>query len=335
VTLRFLDPLAFFSVLPMFLSLVYKLCTNQIAVPKIEDVFEIDNFNKMIIYQYENTIKYNGGLLCDVLNNDTSFQDYVRMLDSTLSPYWSLADKTGDLTECISYKKFVKDRISTRYNDWYINNDSLQALLIKFRGKDYAISEILNHVKVFISNFNPLRGILSHGDPGDLNIGVKPIFFDLETFGFNPFALEFATFFWNVFLGGDYFFPIYHNSKYVFHNNVYRDIHKIDIKYLWNNNVIDVQKLRINLSKKRLYTLHTILKLFSHINDTFKINATDDEIICLLIFRVLTIINYHAMSLKDKALLLTITAIIYEGIEHNAFSHLKYMLDSFNEEIVL
>lgn len=303
-----------------------------ICTPQIENIININSLTKVIIYKYEDTIKYNEGLLCDILNDDTSFQDYVEILNLILDPYWSLANNTGNLTESVSYKKFVQERIMSRYIDWYFNSDILHNLLIKFHLKDYSIFDILNYVRKFVSDFKPVKGILSHGDPGDLNIGIKPIFFDLETFGFNPLALEFSTFFWNIFLGGDYFFPTYHSSKYVFHNNVYKNTHKFDIHYSWNNNVIEIQNLRFYMSKKRIYTLHTIINAFSRINNLSDIKSTNDEIICLLIFRILTIINYHTMSLNDKVLLLAITVMVYEGIKHDAFSYLKNMLDIFNKE---
>lgn len=305
----------------------YNNAKIKIRTPSIEQIINLEDGRSILVYKYENSIVYNQGLMCDILNDDTSLLDYSIALKKIFDMYMPDDCKPINLNECVSYKRFIIERRNTRLSSFFADVLNQKFIL---GSKSIIVGELLNRINATIDKIEPI-GILSHGDPGDLNIGIQPIFFDLETYGYNPISLEFATFFWNAFLGGAYFFPKYHNNKYIFHNNVFRNMDMINMSYTKNDMIITVDSVKIRFSEKRLYTLHSIIDLFKRIIDEFKIHITDEEIVDILIFRMLTIVDYNIISQDDRVLIWTMVLVLEKNISDKPFQCLELLLSKIKD----
>ncbi len=296
----------------------YELASKyKIPIPYIHEII-CNNSYKTIIYEYDDSIKYNSGLLNDSLNDNSNLNEFIKLWDNIINSYvFKLISNKTSLG--VAYHRFILERINNRFGVWKEWDN--QRLELGNRVID--IKEMLQNTYNYILDNKPQDIVISHGDPGDMNIGIKPVFFDFETFGHNPISLEFATFFWNIFLGGMYFFPKYHCNKYILHNQCYQYLSGIDMHYNIQQNTIKIKKFSVEMNNKRYYALFNLIEKFNNFYKVNGISIDTSELIFMLIFRILTIIEYDLINYKDKIMLLACSYIFYEGIfSNNIFEYL-------------
>lgn len=303
----------------------FKLAKLYFCTADIQEILTMADGSQALILSYADEVSYNHGLLCDILNDKSSFSSFKPIFDNIIQFYKnSLAQSIiKNAQDSIAYKKFIDNRIKERLVPWYINNKKISTIKVLMGQETYSINEILNKIYFFLKRYKKTNLILSHGDPGDMNFGIKPRIFDLETFGFNPISLEFATFFVNLFIGGSYFFPKYQSDKYIYHNNVYNSVNKVCLKYKKMDETILVRTLEYHLNSKRKYAIEQVIKVFSEAWS----ESTNKEIISMLIFRYLTIIDINNFQTDDLYIVLILICLIYRGLnEKNIFCYLKSLI---------
>lgn len=181
----------------------------------------IDEDYALFLYNYEDSVDMNVGMLTDAINNGGSIDS---LLDVLFKGYSASAYMGSD--KCVNDNLF-SDRIApnSRYNKWY------DGFKIPLHGSEVDWSDMENAI-LFVNGvpIGDIGGmmakaqgeftkkerlmVVSQGDPIEMNLGIKPILFDFENAGRNDFIGETAVFLWSIFKDGGYFSPKYHPSSY-------------------------------------------------------------------------------------------------------------------------
>ena len=274
------------------------LSKSIFITPTIVKMYEIHS-TKAIIMKYVEEVSYNKGLLCDELNDTTSLLKFKRHFKYIFDLYESALDsKTiSDYGISIAYRKFILNRLTSRWLDWYIQNDYFSTTVM-LDNKEYDLKRISENVTKTIKKRKKGFLIISHGDPNDMNFGINKRVFDMETFGITPISLEFASFYLNLLIGGSYLFPKYQQNKYLQHNLIYSIPLPFKVDYVINDEII-VNSFTWNFNKKRSYMLDKLMKIFEHTVDL-------SEVKYLIIFRLMTIIDIRLLSSEDQNLVMII-----------------------------
>lgn len=178
------------------------LAKNNVPCSSIYDTIDLPGDKKVLLQYCENYIGANQGLLIDYLNSD----DKYSACEGLLKIYFQDFGILSDCRMSKSYVYFIKDRIHSRFVKWYQYKENIANVYIE--GNDLQLDKIMKETYNHITNYFPTLGVLCHGDPSDMNLSIKPILLDMQTYGFNPLDLEFASFFWNLFIE----VPIYFQS---------------------------------------------------------------------------------------------------------------------------
>lgn len=192
-------------------------------------------------------------------------------------------------------------------NGWYAETEILD-YDICVNGKIRKTREILNECCKYFNEEHKYLCFLTQGDPNVLNIGIKPIFFDFNTAGYNYYVAEFSTFMWSILIADAYFCPKYHMNSYYNHEEIChkQNKYKPEIIYKIENKCITIEgkaktsNIRANFVLKYLEMLK---------NNNLKINK---DIIYFLIMRILCIFNLNEMSEFDKIYCLYFVHTVYE-----------------------
>lgn len=253
----------------------YKLYSLFSYCGEIVDIFSIDSEKSVLIYKYRSNLKENRmGELCDLLNDENCDANKI---GNILTNYICSFSYVGEIYDNIQYNKFFLKRTSylrKASNFHLINNNYIE------------------YLNLLIKEFNLGKlGILTHGDPSDLNFCSDGTFIDFEEVSYNNPILEMIMLFWNLYLGGAYFFPKYESSKYVMHTSVY------------NNRLIlkpEVDGFNLYVTKQRISIIVKILEIFDKITNIYceekSINAIPD----ILSFRALTVIPIGQLSKEEE-----------------------------------
>lgn len=168
---------------------------------------------------------------------------------------------------------------------------------------------------------------MSQGDPNTLNIGIKPIFFDFATSGYNPIICEFSAIFWSVLIADAYFCPKYHPKSYYNHKKVFKNIDKFtpNLQYEVNDTEkkINIQS-NIKTSKIRIDFIKEYIEMLENLN--VKIGK---EFIYFLAMRILCIFNISKMEEKDYFYSIFILHYLYENISDDVYDSLNTIINKF------
>lgn len=301
---------------------------DTLPVNKVKEIFEFQNYY-LIIYEYENTIGKNEGLLNDFfVKNDLKIEaDWQEVTDSIISLYRKIFKKTI-IKEKYPMQLFFENRIISRLKKWYDNEKLLNYNVVINGLESKRTREIMDECITFFNSNHELECSLSQGDPNTLNIGTKPIFFDFETSGYNPIICEFSAIFWSVLIADPYFCTKYHPKSYYNHQNAFKNIDKFspDLKYEINNidKKINIQS-NIKTSKIRIQFIKEYIKNIEDLD--IKIGK---EIIYFLTMRILCIFDIRTMEMKDYFYSIFILHYLYENISKDVYTNLKNIIDSFD-----
>jgi|GEM_PF-3891371 len=290
----------------------YNLYSCYVYCSKIIERINIDEEFDCLIFEYDETIRNNEGLLCDLLNNEEVTEKSFFIINDILTEYSKTFDFVGNAESGLQAKRFFYEKVSRIYK-WYSDKPSIK---IQINNHLYYMERIISELMSFSTNYQMGKGILSHGDPGDLNFTIRPGFVDLATVGYNDFFLEFAIFFWNIYAGGIYFFPKYHYSKYAQHNLVYT-ANKIEFEYTVKDENLSVHNINITCTNQRIYLLNRIIDIFESIQPFSNSKSCKKNIVYFIIFRMLSIINAHQMEKEDKYFLYSLVVYIYQGLSYD------------------
>ena len=179
---------------------------NYFKVPKLCDLFIYNNCG-VIVYKYDNSINVNEGLLCDeLLKNDTEI-DY-KFLNIILKNYKKY------IYNCkYPMQKFYENRIDSRLNKYFYSNWIDYNFIIN-NESSLKIQDIFDEINVYFKKNKIHKCVLSHGDLNTMNIGLKPLFMDFTTSGYNCIEAEIALFSISILFIDLYFSPKYHKNSY-------------------------------------------------------------------------------------------------------------------------
>ena len=98
---------------------------ETLPINRIKEILEFQNNYCIIIYNYENTISKNKGLLNDffVKNDLVIYDDSEEIISKIINLYQKIFSKTI-IAEEYPMQQFFKDRIDSRLKKWY-NNETL------------------------------------------------------------------------------------------------------------------------------------------------------------------------------------------------------------------
>lgn len=303
----------------------YVLLKNKYPIPKLIKIIYCNELI-IIIMTYEDSIDINKGLLTELFNSTSNIDNTSIIFDEILQSY-----KTN--MNLLLYRnnapvdRFFSDRVDERIIKWYLsengNNINLFDYALNINGTQYgSTSTILRECNEYFKSRPKLLCLLSQGDPGELNIGVKPIFLDLQTAGYNYLVAEISIFFWSVYIGGGYLYPKYHPKSYWYHENA--------LQHMYENKFN--QKYYINHKEKTIYAsvnTYTSIKrkkfidiYFNLFNDKRLQNHINIHLRYFIIYRIASVINLKKMEEYDLILNLAHIHLLFKTSEN----YLKYIL---------
>lgn len=300
---------------------------NALPVNKIIEIYKLQNCY-IIIYEYENTISDNEGLLNDFLvKNDIEITDDSKQVINRIVNLYNSSFKVTINKNVYPMKQFFQERIKSRLKKWY-SKEKFFDYNVNINGMESRkTTEIINEANNFFEKKCKLECSLSQGDPNTLNIGTKPIFFDFATSGYNPIICEFSAMFWSVLIADAYFCPKYHPKSYYNHNKVFENIDKFnpDLRYEINDKEkkINIQS-NIKSSRIRINFIKEYIKMLESLE--IRIGK---EIIYFILMRILCIFDIRTMSKEDYFYSIFILHYLYENISDDVYDSLKTIINKF------
>ena len=197
----------------------YYKSIDKIPVKRIiyHDFFEKQEY--IIIYEYEDNIGKNKGLLNDLLvkyDNKKKLSKPIQKIDKILSIY----NKNLKDIKILSHSendKFFKERIESRLKKWYVNDENFSKKIYINNNICKSVNQIIDETIKYFETEKKQKCFFTQGDPNTLNIALSPCFFDLVTAGYNSVIGEFAITFISVLIYDNYFCPKYHSKSYFLH----------------------------------------------------------------------------------------------------------------------
>lgn len=192
---------------------------------------------------------------------------------------------------------------------------------------------IIKECEEYFKQDNTYLCFLTQGDPNTLNIGIKPIFFDYNTSGYNSYIAEFTTFMWSALIADGYFCPKYHKSSYKNHDNIcyMNNKYKPSIIYEMDNKDKSIKiECIAKTSRTRIYIINEYLKMLKRKGLVITKEAT-----YFFIMRVLCIFDLREMEECDRMYCLYFIHLIYRVKENNKNfqEHLENIINNKMEQI--
>ena len=301
---------------------------NALPVNRIIEIYKLQNCY-IIIYEYENTISENEGLLnVFLVKNDIEVTDVSKQVINRIVNLYNSSFKVTINKNVYPMKQFFQERIKSRLKKWY-SKEKFFDYNVNINGMESRkTTEIINEANNFFEKKCKLECSLSQGDPNTLNIGTKPIFFDFATSGYNPIICEFSATFWSVLIADAYFCPKYHPKSYYNHNKVFENIDKFnpDLRYEINDKEKKI-KIQSNIKSSRIRI--NFMKEYIKMIETLEINI-GKEIIYFLLMRILCIFDIRTMTKEDYFYSIFILHYLYENISEDVYTSLKNIIDNFD-----
>ena len=289
---------------------------NYFKVPNLCDLFIYNNCG-VIVYKYDNSINVNEGLLCDeLLKNDTEI-DY-KFLNIILKNYKKY------IYNCkYPMQKFYENRIDSRLNKYFYSNWIDYNFIIN-NESSLKIQDIFDEINVYFKKNKIHKCVLSHGDLNTMNIGLKPLFMDFTTSGYNCIEAEIALFSISILFIDLYFSPKYHKNSYKNHEHVFNHVPKIDCDYIVDKKVSIKASIKTTFNRKRL-----IEKYIENLD------YNDDDLVYFILMRILTIFDIDKYDDSDKyySLFLFVYFYIEMKIKRRTFKEIVRGIDIYDNFI--
>lgn len=310
----------------------YSSIKAEYPVPRLVEYIEYTDTG-ILIYEYVNAIKNNQGLLHDYILKCEAKNTYTSDVVKKIFQYYDESLKKICKVNSFPMEEFYKKRINTRllkwYKDWGIN----EYKIIINENININLEEIIRTLENFFEKPKTYEAFLSQGDPNTVNIGIKPIFMDLTTAGYNCVEAEIAAFIWSELIADAYFCPKYHAKSYKDHEKILHiyDNYKPNLKYSINRDEKTIQiDGNLKISKIRKKILNEYLKIFTK-NYIF----VGEELKYYIVMRILCIFNIREMEEIDTIYSLFCVGMFLklEGKEKNILNNIELMLKDYSEDV--
>ncbi len=300
----------FYKIIPRNLFLKelqgYKILKKYYPVSNLKYQLLIEN-KGILIFEYEKTNQENYGLLVDHLSD----KDFIEKFEEILKIYKSIFLKTLKKIDNSADSIFYKDRMNVRIKKYYYSKfmSTFEGKKVLLNGKTLTLTpmKIMKELEKFFDNELETWGVISQGDPVDLNIGMKPIFFDYLTGGYNYLMSEFANFYWANLIHGDYFAPLYQTNAFVNHEKVFDYLGKV----VWGKNKMNcyIKSIRKEMIEK--YVSEVLNPCFKNIPAEEKYEWYH-EFKHFIALRIIGIFDLRKMSKHDQILSLSYLQLFFE-----------------------
>ena len=310
----------------------YLSIKEEYPVPKLVEYIEYTDIG-ILIYEYVDAIKNNQGLLHDfILNCEENYKYNLKVVNNIFQYYGKSLKKICKVNS-FPMEEFYKKRMNTRllkwYKDWEINEYKILingTIVINLK-------EIIRTLKNYFEKVKMYDAFLSQGDPNTVNIGIKPIFMDLTTAGYNYIGAEIAAFIWSELIADAYFCPKYHAKSYKDHEKILHiyDNYKPNLKYSINRDKKTIQiDGNIKISKIRKEILNEYLKIFIKNNI-----VVGEELKYYIVMRILCIFNIREMEEIDTIYSLFCVGMFLklEGKEKSILSNIELIIENYSEDV--
>ncbi len=285
----------------------YNTIKNSYPVPKLlKESFQ--NGKGKLIFEYADCVKKNAGLLIDVLNTEEQARIWARIVAIYKKIFLTTIKKIDHSADEV----FFRERVTGRLNNFYFKPlwQKYDRKRVNLNGRYIVLnpSKIVDGLQDFYKNRLKTWGVLSQGDPTDLNICTKPLFFDFQASGYNYLTSEFANLYWNMLAQGDYFAPYYHSGIFKNHQNIYALLNKPVI----NNGVMVFKPAPY----RKQMLVHYVDEVFSPCLK--KITAEDknyewyNEFKYFIAMRILCVYNLNNMTEIDRLLSMSFLQLFFE-----------------------
>jgi len=222
----------------------YNSLIEKYPISEMDSVMK-DYDDILILYDYEKTISPNKGLLSDEINKNLHRKINLNKIFEIWKKNFNESVRWG--FKLPGNSSFFNDRIKKggRYDQWYgrkkILIDNKKISFKDILRKKYIINgteiksnpyEIFKGARKLFSKRRKIIELISQGDPIEMNIGMKPVFFDFENAGLDDFFGETAIFIYSILIDGGYFSPRYHKNAFWMHKKLISNAKKHSYKFL-------------------------------------------------------------------------------------------------------
>lgn len=206
----------------------YQALRNHYPVPQLLASRIINNQTGLLLFEYEESIGPERGLLLDLVASGADVAPkYAALLEIYRPVFKSTLQKgMGDAAQV-----FFADRVHTRLEQYYTPNfiTAVDGARLRLNGEVVVVdlAGVLAEIRSFYAHRQPTWCVLSQCDFHDLNVGLRPVFFDFLAGGSNPLMAEFATQFWYNLVQGSYLAPKYNAKAFTEHQAIYRRLDQV------------------------------------------------------------------------------------------------------------
>ncbi|TSC73233.1 MAG: hypothetical protein G01um101470_214 [Parcubacteria group bacterium Gr01-1014_70] len=259
----------------------------------------------LLVFRYEKSVGDNTGLLIDLLaNNEVVYDAELRKI---LLMFKNVFVRTLCKDFYTASDIFFRDRVATRVEKFYSRGFKEKYFNSLFCINGYKTrldsGQITDGIVGFFKNKTKKWCIASQCDPTDLNIGIKPIVFDYLVGGLNPLMAEFATFFWQNLLQGNYLSPIYYPRVFREHDKVFKQIDKISYE---NGDIThELSTKRVNFICDYIDLVLKPVLIGVHYPDWY------NDFKNFLAVRILGVTDLNIMTEKDRNISLAYLSLFY------------------------
>lgn len=274
--------------------------------------------NNIILYEYDNSIYKNHGLLVDYFSINNKLDNQFNII---LKKYKEIFLKTIKYNKKGNCKMFFEERINTRLKN-NANNEEFKELenkIVKFNNIEIKIenSKITKEIIKYFSNEKDTWNIISNADPNDMNIGINGKLFDYTAGGYVPLMCEFAVFTCYNLLQAEYLSLKYNKKAFKEHKKIYKCLNKNNSS---KNKVVHTPRnIRIEA------VLEYIDKVVKPILNEIKYNDWYNDFKNYLAMKVLAVYDYNKMNRKDILLSVVFLNIFYNK-KINSLNELKNLI---------
>lgn len=324
VFFKIVDKIDFIKEVNGYLSCVDRIPTKKmIYVSNYKDQY-------ILVFEYDDTIKTNDGLLNDYLVK-YDLLNIKNQKKQSIEPLLQLYKK---LYSNISYHKeycnrvFFHERVDSRLKSWYSNEKLFFKEIVFNKINSKTTKEIIDETICYFKNNNRKKEIcvFSQGDPNTINISLEPIMFDLMTAGYNSVKGEIAITIISTLLYDNYFCPKYHPKSYFRHEKAVSQLEnfKPEISYSETNKTINIESNIITSDVRKEYILE-YLKILkeSHIPNLSKMKY-------YFIMRLLTVFDIRVMEKNDYLYSIFLVHHFYNNITDNFYSSIIRLINNMN-----
>lgn len=284
----------------------YFVVSKYYNVPKLVYTNQKNN-NGILIYEYNENIGENKGLLVDYFSKHNHLDEkYIKILLN----YNEIFLKTLLYGKNDNPNVFFKDRIDTRINKYY-NQEFLNSISkynnIIFNGIEINLNmdAIIKAIKEFFwGDVKNTYTVLSQCDPNDLNICEDEMILDYICGGNNPIMAEFATFVWYNIAQCEYLSLKYNKNAFQKHQDIFKMKRNIEI--------IEDNNIKFNIRKIRREAINQYIEIIIRpILNKCEFNDWYNEFKNYLSMKILGVFNVAKMSEEDKLLSIAYLSLFY------------------------